>query len=96
MRKIRRAFLNLKSALNFFNYIDKKYDYELSKHVHNFIPTSSIKNIFLEKYDTPCNICGTTFWSKRFFDGHMKICDGKLRKQKNTLQRSKIILDQFI
>lgn len=94
--KIYRAFLNLKSALNFFDYIDKKYNYELSKHIHNFIPTSSIKNIWLKPYDTPCNICGATFWSENSYDYHMDRCDGNLRKMKmNTLQKSKIILDQF-
>jgi len=94
---IYKRFLNLQSALNFFDYIDKKYDYELSKHIHNFIPTSSIKNIWLNPYDTPCNICGATFWSKHGYDSHMKKCDGNLRKiDFKTLEKSRIILDQFI
>lgn len=91
---ITRTFLNLRSALNFFDYVDTIYN--LSKKIYDFVPTSAMRDIWLENYNVPCGSCGKFLWSKNVWKVHVKNCDGNPRgKDEQALKKSRIVYNQF-
>mgnify|MGYP000381963353 CR=1 FL=1 len=91
---IDRSFLNFRSALNFFDYVDSLYG--ISKHIKGFVPTKDIPDIHLVPYETPCALCGRVCWSYYAMRDHIARCEkGLSSREEKTIKKSKIVYNQF-